>query len=58
MNKDTAAVKAVDFVNRHCMAFMGTSVRCGRGKGIVTGTGEKSEFGEIFKMMQDEEVHV
>ena len=25
-------------------------------KGIVIGTGEKSEFGEIYKMMQAEEV--
>ena len=30
-------------------------VRCGHGKGIVIGTGENSEFGEIFKMMQDQE---
>ncbi|KAL1129418.1 hypothetical protein AAG570_013945 [Ranatra chinensis] len=37
------------------IAFMGTSVRCGNGKGIVVNTGEKSEFGEVFKMMQAEE---
>ncbi|XP_055891043.1 calcium-transporting ATPase type 2C member 1-like isoform X1 [Biomphalaria glabrata] len=37
------------------MAFMGTLVRCGQGKGIVIGTGQESEFGEIFKMMQAEE---
>ncbi|XP_025115359.1 calcium-transporting ATPase type 2C member 1-like [Pomacea canaliculata] len=37
------------------VAFMGTLVRCGRGKGIVIGTGHDSEFGEIFKMMQGEE---
>lgn len=41
--------------DRTCIAFMGTLVRCGRGKGIVIATGEKSEFGEIFKMMQCEE---
>ncbi|CAL1547090.1 unnamed protein product [Lymnaea stagnalis] len=40
---------------RRNMAFMGTLVRCGQGKGIVIGTGQDSEFGEIFKMMQAEE---
>ncbi|KAJ7376668.1 ATPase, P-type (transporting), HAD super, sub IC [Desmophyllum pertusum] len=40
---------------RRNIAFMGTLVRCGRGKGIVTGTGENSEFGEVFKMMKAEE---
>lgn len=34
------------------MAFMGTLVRAGRGQGIVTATGEKSEFGHIFHMLQ------
>lgn len=37
------------------IAFMGTLVRCGNGKGIVVSTGERSEFGEVFKMMQAEE---
>jgi len=37
------------------LAFMGTLVRCGRGKGIVFGTGIHSEFGNIFKMMKTEE---
>ncbi|XP_012273075.1 calcium-transporting ATPase type 2C member 1 [Orussus abietinus] len=37
------------------IAFMGTLVRCGNGKGIVVNTGEKSEFGEVFVMMQSEE---
>nr|CAD7439892.1 unnamed protein product [Timema bartmani] len=37
------------------IVFMGTLVRCGNGKGIVVNTGEKSEFGEVFKMMQAEE---
>lgn len=35
---------------------MGTLVKNGHGKGIVICTGENSEFGEIFKMMQSEEV--
>ncbi|KAL4113218.1 hypothetical protein QTP88_016882 [Uroleucon formosanum] len=37
------------------VAFMGTLVRCGNGKGVVVNTGEKSEFGELFKLMQSEE---
>jgi P-type Ca2+ transporter type 2C len=37
------------------IAFLGTLVRGGNGKGIVVSTGEQSEFGEVFKMMQDEE---
>ncbi|CAG5115959.1 unnamed protein product, partial [Candidula unifasciata] len=40
---------------RKNIAFMGTLVRTGHGKGIVIGTGHDSEFGEIFKMMQAEE---
>lgn len=39
-----------------CVAFMGTLVRCGRGKGIVIETGMNSQFGELFTMMQEEEV--
>ncbi|GFU78616.1 calcium-transporting ATPase type 2C member 1 [Trichonephila clavipes] len=41
--------------SRHNIAFMGTLVRCGVGKGIVISTAENSEFGDIFKMMQAEE---
>ncbi|XP_078526913.1 calcium-transporting ATPase type 2C member 2 [Lissotriton helveticus] len=37
------------------VAFMGTLVRYGKGKGVVIGVGEKSQFGEVFKMMQAEE---
>ncbi|KAK5891669.1 hypothetical protein CesoFtcFv8_012125 [Champsocephalus esox] len=44
-----------DIASRSNIAFMGTLVRCGRAKGIVIGTGENSEFGEVFKMMQTEE---
>ena len=39
-----------------CVTFMGTMVNAGRGRGIVIGTGENSRFGELFKMMQEEEV--
>ncbi|CAN8000293.1 unnamed protein product [Ixodes pacificus] len=41
--------------SKHNVAFMGTLVRYGNGRGIVINTGEKSEFGDIFKMMQAEE---
>ena len=34
---------------------MGSIIRSGNGKGIVIGTAETSEFGEIFKMLQSEE---
>ncbi|XP_072316304.1 calcium-transporting ATPase type 2C member 1 [Eucyclogobius newberryi] len=44
-----------DISSRQNIAFMGTLVRCGKAKGIVIGTGENSEFGEVFKMMQAEE---
>ncbi|KAM5138785.1 calcium-transporting ATPase type 2C member 2-like [Mantella aurantiaca] len=37
------------------IVFMGTLVRYGKGKGLVIGVGEKSQFGEVFKMMQAEE---
>ena len=48
--------KSNSICDRSNVAFMGTLVRCGRGKGMVIGTAENSEFGEVFKMMQDEEV--
>lgn len=60
------AAKSVDKIpkdeakkNLNCrknVSFMGTLVKKGHGKGIVICTGENSEFGEIFKMMQSEEV--
>ncbi|XP_045450738.1 calcium-transporting ATPase type 2C member 1 [Melitaea cinxia] len=42
-------------VNKDNIAFMGTLVRCGNAKGIVVSTGERSEFGDMFRMMQAEE---
>ena len=36
--------------DRHNLCYMGSLVRCGNGRGIVIGTGENSEFGEIFKV--------
>ncbi|XP_024940158.1 calcium-transporting ATPase type 2C member 1 isoform X2 [Cephus cinctus] len=48
-------LKTNGHTSKRNIAFMGTLVRCGNGKGIVVNTGEKSEFGEIFAMMQAEE---
>uniref|UniRef100_A0A8D0GLV8 Calcium-transporting ATPase n=1 Tax=Sphenodon punctatus TaxID=8508 RepID=A0A8D0GLV8_SPHPU len=44
-----------DITTLNNVVFMGTLVRYGKGKGIVIGTGENSQFGEVFKMMQAEE---
>ena len=54
--KSTAPLlKANGLTTKKNIAFMGTLVRCGNGKGVVVNTGEKSEFGEVFTMMQAEE---
>lgn len=37
------------------LAFMGTLVQSGNGKGIVIGTSDNTEFGKVFRMMQAEE---
>lgn len=48
-------VKGNDVSHMKNLAFMGTLVRCGNGRGIVIHTGPSSEFGEVFKMMQAED---
>ncbi|XP_043492843.1 LOW QUALITY PROTEIN: calcium-transporting ATPase type 2C member 1 [Polistes fuscatus] len=54
--KSTAPLlKTNGLTSKKNIAFMGTLVRCGNGKGVVVNTGEKSEFGEVFTMMQAEE---
>ncbi|KAG7197383.1 hypothetical protein KM043_018489 [Ampulex compressa] len=54
--KSTAPLlKTNGLTSKRNIAFMGTLVRCGNGKGVVVNTGEKSEFGEVFSMMQAEE---
>nr|XP_012226173.1 PREDICTED: calcium-transporting ATPase type 2C member 1 isoform X2 [Linepithema humile]XP_012226174.1 PREDICTED: calcium-transporting ATPase type 2C member 1 isoform X2 [Linepithema humile] len=54
--KSTAPLlKTNGLTSKRNIAFMGTLVRCGNGKGIVVNTGENSEFGEVFSMMQAEE---
>uniref|UniRef100_A0A8D0DJ70 Calcium-transporting ATPase n=1 Tax=Salvator merianae TaxID=96440 RepID=A0A8D0DJ70_SALMN len=52
---DGVLAEAGDMMTLTNIAFMGTLVRYGKGKGIVIGTGENSQFGEVFKMMQQEE---
>ncbi|CAF1359766.1 unnamed protein product [Rotaria sordida] len=41
--------------DRRNIAFMGTHVLNGNAKGIVICTGENSEFGKVFQMMQQQE---
>jgi Ca2+-transporting ATPase len=63
VRKNTIQLKSIGgngtpLSERKNIAFMGTLVCHGRGKGIVISTGENSEFGEVFKMMQGEEVRL
>ncbi|XP_011368596.1 calcium-transporting ATPase type 2C member 2 [Pteropus vampyrus] len=44
-----------DITTLRNIVFMGTLVQYGKGQGVVIGTGERSQFGEVFKMMQAEE---
>ncbi|XP_037672025.1 calcium-transporting ATPase type 2C member 2 isoform X2 [Choloepus didactylus] len=52
---DIPLVGGTDLSSLSNIAFMGTLVQCGKGQGVVIGTGEQSQFGEVFKMMQAEE---
>ncbi|XP_061863193.1 calcium-transporting ATPase type 2C member 2 isoform X2 [Colius striatus] len=52
---DSVLLEAGDITTLNNVVFMGTLVRYGKGKGVVIGTGENSQFGEVFKMMQAEE---
>ncbi|XP_058702038.1 calcium-transporting ATPase type 2C member 2 isoform X3 [Poecile atricapillus] len=52
---DSVLQEAGDITTLSNVVFMGTLVRYGKGKGVVIGTGENSQFGEVFKMMQAEE---
>lgn len=55
-------IEPIDFGSRQTsisdrknIVFMGTHVLSGNAKGIVICTGENSEFGKIFQMMQEQE---
>ncbi|NWI60841.1 AT2C2 ATPase, partial [Calyptomena viridis] len=52
---DSVLLEAGDITTLSNVVFMGTLVRYGKGKGVVIGTGENSQFGEVFKMMEAEE---
>lgn len=60
-HKETRAVSAAeigtgsDVEHLTCIAFMGTLVCAGRGRGIVISTAANSQFGEVVKMMMLEE---
>jgi Ca2+-transporting ATPase len=46
----------VDVADRKNMVYMGTAAVYGRGKGVVTATGMKTEFGTIAQMLREVEV--
>lgn len=41
----------VPISDRTCIAYMGTLVKEGHGRGIVVGTGKNTSFGSVFEMM-------
>ena len=55
--KDVAAIAAADvgIGDRHCLAFMNTSVTRGRGEMIVTTTGMGTEIGHIADLLNQTE---
>lgn len=55
MGHEMEGGESVSLAERTCIAYMGTLVRNGRGRGIVVATGVTTEFGMIFSMMQDVE---
>ncbi|KAI6043477.1 hypothetical protein EDC04DRAFT_708816 [Pisolithus marmoratus] len=55
MDNGASRRESASLAERSCIAYMGTLVRNGRGKGIVIATGTETEFGVIFSMMQDVE---
>jgi len=43
----------IPVAERSCIAFMGTLVRSGHGRGVVIATGQKTEFGAISAMLAE-----
>lgn len=52
-SEENAARSRTSINERDNIAFMGTLVRSGYGKGIVVGTGGQTEFGKIFGMVDE-----
>ncbi len=53
LEKQTIAVEATDLPlgDRHCMAYKGTTIVHGRGRGLVVATGMQSELGKIAALI-------
>tara|TARA_R110002095_G_scaffold199834_1_gene179836 strand:- start:945 stop:3620 length:2676 start_codon:yes stop_codon:yes gene_type:complete len=56
VEKQTAAIKAEDLSlgDRKNMAYKGTLITSGRGRGLVTDTGMRTELGQIAVLLQDQ----
>jgi P-type Ca2+ transporter type 2C len=55
IDKQTNAVRGSDLPlgDRHCMAYKGTNIVHGRGRGLVVATGMQSELGKIAALISD-----
>ncbi len=53
--KNSDAIKRPDLSpgQQYCMGFSGTFVTQGRGRGVVVGTGQRTELGKIAGMMEE-----
>jgi P-type Ca2+ transporter type 2C len=53
-NTDKIQAEDISLGDRTNMAYMGTSIIAGRGKGVVVGTGMDTEMGQIAGMLQEQ----